>query len=80
MVYRIEPVAFAAAASTLPGSDTVTATSREPHSGHFMRLDSMEIGNVLPRVQIRVPTSSSCRCPHARTDFNPSRRDFAHRT
>jgi hypothetical protein len=50
---------FAAAASTLPGSDTVTATSRDPQSGHFMRLESIEIGKVLPRVQISEPTSSS---------------------
>jgi hypothetical protein len=57
----------------------VTATSRDPHSGHFIRLESIEIGNALPRVQIGVPTSSSCRW-QARTDFSPSRRDFVHRT
>ena len=40
-----DDAALAAAASTLPGSDKLTVTLRLPHDGHFMRLDSIQIGN-----------------------------------
>src|SRR4051794_37631626 len=46
--------ALAAAASTLPGSDRLTVTSREPHFGQRMRLDSMKSGT-----PFRVSTASS---------------------
>ena len=66
-----EPAALAAAASTLPGSDSVTMTSVALHDGHFIRSDSIEIGNAAPRVQISVSTSSSCRRPQAPNRFQP---------
>ena len=49
-------------------------TSRVPQAGQRMRLDSIEIGNALPRVHTIVCTSSSCRRPQSRTDLSPSRR------
>jgi hypothetical protein len=45
-------------------------TSREPHFGQRMRLDSIEIGKAFPRVHSMVRTSSSSCSPQARTDFS----------
>jgi len=69
---------LADAARTLPGSVSRTVTSREPHFGQRMRLESIEIGKALPRVHSMVRTSSSCCSPQERTDF--SRRGAAWRS
>jgi len=57
-----EPAAFAAA-SALPHSESVTTTSLVWHAWRFIRPDNIEIGNLAPRVQTRVFTSSSSRRP-----------------
>jgi hypothetical protein len=54
--------AFAWPASTLPGSDSLTFTSRAPHFGQRMRLDSIETGKARPRGHSMVRTSSRTGC------------------
>ena len=70
---------FAAADWTFPGSVSRTVTSREPHFGQRMRLDSIEIGKPPASKAWSGRQSPSC-SPQERTDFSPSRRGLAERT